>query len=334
MTQQQFHLDGDDLDAIQSYLRSQQWIAPDERLISAKKPGEGNMNYTLRIRSDFRTFILKQSRDYVEKYPSIPAPADRAVIEGHFYETIQHIPELREVTPEINHIDTKNSVLMMEDLGESSDFMDVYQSGKTIDMEEIESLMNFLSVLHNQVSSELTSFDFSNREMRALNAEHIFRYPFHKDNGFDLDSVTPGLQEVSMTYKTDAALNTEVTKLSEVYLGDGSHLLHGDYYPGSWLRTLNGVKIIDPEFCFLGAVEFDLSVILAHTYMAELGEEVRQSIHTHYQAPEGFDTSLTQQLTGVEIMRRLIGLAQLPLSLDLEKKTHLLAMARHMILGD
>jgi len=39
-----------------------------EEVISMKKPGEGNMNVVLRIITNERSFILKQSRPYVEKY--------------------------------------------------------------------------------------------------------------------------------------------------------------------------------------------------------------------------------------------------------------------------
>lgn len=325
-------LDGDDLKGISSFLRSKQWIAPDETILSAKKPGEGNMNYTLRIRTSFRTFILKQSRGYVEKYPSIPAPKERAIIEGKFYELIQLIPELRDVTPEVAFMDEENSILMLEDLGDSSDYSKLYKPGKSLKEEEIVALMTFLSSLHQNISKADSSFDFSNDKMRALNAEHIFHYPFLLDNGFDLDTVTPGLQEIALTYKQDTALVEKIKQLSQVYLGDGNFLLHGDYYPGSWLKTLDGVKIIDPEFCFWGPAEFDLSVMLAHTYLAQLGEVVRSGIIQHYRAPKDFSWHLTEQLAGVEIMRRLIGLAQLPLSLELNEKKELLAKARTMIL--
>lgn len=326
-------LDGDDLKGISSFLRSKQWTAPDEKVLSARKPGEGNMNYTLRIRTSFRTFILKQSREYVEKYPSIPAPRERAVIEGKFYELIQLIPELREVTPEVAFMDEENSILMLEDLGDSTDFSKLYQAGKDLQEEEVIALMKFLSSLHHKITKGDSSFDFSNEKMRALNAEHIFTYPFLVDNGFDLDTVTPGLQAISLEYKQDERLLKEVAQLSEIYLGEGDQLLHGDYYPGSWLHTLEGVKVIDPEFCFWGPAEFDLSVVMAHSYMANLADQTRKRIVTHYHTPEGFSWDLTEKLAGVEILRRIIGLAQLPLTLDLEAKARLLAQARNMVLS-
>lgn len=324
-------LDGDDLKGMTSFLRSKQWIAPDEKILSARKPGEGNMNYTLRIRTSFRTFILKQSREYVEKYPSIPAPKERAIIEGKFYELIQLIPELRDVTPEVAFMDEENSILMLEDLGDSSDYSKLYQPDHSLLEVETIALMSFLSSLHKNVSKADSSFDFSNNKMRELNAEHIFHYPFLIDNGFDLDTITPGLQQLSIEYKQDEGLKGEIKKLSEIYLGDGTFLLHGDYYPGSWLSTLEGVKIIDPEFCFWGPAEFDLSVMLAHTYLAQLGDQVRRRIMHHYEAPDGFSWTLTEQFAGVEILRRLIGLAQLPLSIDLDQKKQLLTKARKMV---
>jgi 5-methylthioribose kinase len=137
-----------------------------------------------------------------------------------------------------------------------------------------------------------------------------------------------------MAYKTDTRLQAAVQALSAVYLGNGPCLLHGDYYPGSWLRTASGVKVIDPEFGFTGPPEFDVAVMMAHMRMAAQPPEVLDRIRSGYQAPAGFSWQLARQLSGVEIMRRIIGLAQLPLSLDLEAKQTLLREAYAMILEE
>ncbi len=328
-----FVLNLEELDKLQTYLYGNKWIGPDEEVISAKKPGEGNMNYTLRIRTNFRTFIIKQSRDYVEKYPDIPAPRERAVIEGKFYETIQENEELKSYTPEIGYIDEENSVIALEDLGESSDFSFLYKKDKEIKAEDLSQVLAFISILHQNFRNDIGPSPIPNRAMRELNAEHIFHYPFMEDNGFDLNQVTPGLQEVAMTYKTDAGFKAKVEDLSKYYLQDGKTLLHGDYYPGSWLKTLEGVRIIDPEFCFYGPAEFDLSVCMAHLMMAEQSMERQDQLKREYKMGGDFSTELMQALTGVEIMRRLIGLAQLPLNLDLGQKEDLLKEAREMIMG-
>ena len=49
----------------------------------------------------------------------------------------------------------------------------------------------------------------------------------------------------------------------ERYLAEGSTLLHGDYYPGSWMTVDDAVFVIDPEFSFKGFPEFDLGVMLS-----------------------------------------------------------------------
>ena len=326
------HLDSNNTAQLEGYLKAQKWIADHETVISAKKPGEGNMNYTLRIETSAgRSFIIKQARAYVEKYPSIAAPTERAVIEGNFYQKAQTIPQLRSFMPQLMGMDAANSVLVVEDLGQAKDYSYLYQPNQRIETTEVADLARYASVLHNSFADG-SSPAFANQAMRALNHEHIFNYPFRDDTGFDLNTVQDGLQAVALPYQRDAALLTAVQDLGRLYLQDGRHLLHGDFYFGSFLKTEGGIKIIDPEFCFYGPAEFDLGVLIAHLKIAHQTQEIIYALKTHYQPPAGFSEALLNQFTGVEIMRRLIGLAQLPLQLDLEQKKQLLAHARGLIL--
>ena len=94
-----FYLDPADLTGLQSYMRHMGWLGEGERLESAGKAGEGNMNLALRIRTSRRSLILKQSRAWVEKYPQIAAPVDRALVETAFYETVAASPSIRDAMP-------------------------------------------------------------------------------------------------------------------------------------------------------------------------------------------------------------------------------------------
>jgi 5-methylthioribose kinase len=167
--------------------------------------------------------------------------------------------------------------------------------------------------------------------MRVLNHEHLFNFPFLEENGFDLDSIQPGLQEASLPYKTDSVLKQRIQALGNRYLADGKVLMHGDFYPGSWLQVSSGIKIIDPEFGGLGDAEFDLGVFLAHLELAEQEEGLCAQVQKHYSLP--VDWTLVQHYRGVEILRRLIGIAQLPVSLNLDTKKSLLARARTYLLS-
>ncbi len=321
--------------AIQDYLRRLGWLDRNETVSSVGKPGEGNMNYTLRVRTAVRTLIVKQSRGYVEKYPSIAAPANRAVIEGRFYDAVQHIPMLAEQMPQLLGMDEANNILVLEDLGEASDYLWLYRPGQTLTDADALALTAYLSELHTHFQTHTPNPAFANRGMRALNHEHIFNYPFLENNGLNLDTVQTGLAELALPYQRDDVLRDKVAQLGHVYIANaqpGSTLLHGDYYPGSWLQPTNGIKIIDPEFCFYGPAEFDLGVMLAHLMLAQQPTKTIETVLNNYTKPVGFSETLRQQFTGVEIMRRLIGLAQLPVSLSLDEKRELLEVAKSMFI--
>ena len=68
------------------------------------------------------------------------------------------------------------------------------------------------------------------------------------------------------------------------------------------MSKANHTYLIDPEFSFMGFSEFDNGVMATHT-------------------------------AGIEIMRRLIGLAQSPLKRAIEEKKLLLKVARTLILN-
>ena len=91
----------------------------------------------------------------------------------------------------------------------------------------------------------------------------MFALPLREANGLDLDAytTTPGLEAAVAPLRADAAYGQAVAALGERYLlGEGESLLHGDFFPGSFLQTAAGVRVIDPEFCFCGDAELDLGV--------------------------------------------------------------------------
>ncbi len=324
------HLDIHQPQRLEDYLQSKHWLKEYEPILNLEKPGEGNMNYTLRVHTHDRTLIVKQARPYVEKYPQIAAPAERAVMEGRFYQKIQPLASLSSLMPELIGLDEEENILVLEDLGTSNDYTCLYQPHQQLSLSEVEALTHFIAQLHELTWQETPDAAFANREMRVLNHEHIFNYPLLENNGFDLDTVHQGLQMISMAYKVDGGLKKVVADLGQVYLSDGHCLLHGDFYPSSWLKTANGVKVIDPEFCFYGPAEFDLGVMVAHLMMAKQSDDLIRKVFQAYGDIK--NPQLVDQFTGVEIMRRLIGLAQLPLSLSLLDKEELLETAYELIM--
>jgi len=324
------YLDPTDGPGIEDYARRAGILGPDEPFVGASRAGNGNMNLTLRLETGSRSVILKQARPWVEKYPHIPAPADRALVEIAFYETVRQRPAVREAMPALLDTDPGARVLVLEDLGAALDLTSIY-AGPMPSSGDIDTLGAYLRALHEPWPSDSVPALFANREMRRLNHEHIFRLPLVADNGIDLDAITPGLATVSKELTTDRAYVDRVTELGALYLEDGDRLLHGDFFPGSWLSTPNGVRVIDPEFGFLGPPAFDVGVMLAHFRLAAMPDDLaRRSLDVY--GPTDETLSLARGFAGVEIMRRLVGVAQLPIDFDLERKQGLLELSKELVL--
>lgn len=320
-----------DKDQLKRYLKGQGWLNENEEITAVETPGSGNMNFTLRIKTGKRSFIIKQSRNYVEKYPQVTAPEERALREAEFYGLVSRYPMLKKQMPQLLGLDIVNHVLHLEDLGHGVDFTYLYQKGKTLEEKELNKIMGFAATLHTTVNAGTTKTQLPNRKMRKLNHEHIFIYPYLQENGIDLDDILPGLQEIGADYKADQRLKNKVHQLGERYLSDGQILLHGDYFPGSWLKTKDGIQIIDPEFCFFGEPEFEVGVTLAHLNMASQSEELIDKALKTYMKVAPLNLDLCHQFMAVEIMRRILGLAQLPLTIDLNERIKLLNQVKMIL---
>ena len=285
------------------------------------------MNLVLRIQTNQGSYILKQSKSYVRKYPQIPAPISRIEIEYRFLELLSTDPYLASLSPKVLHYDSTDHLMLLEDLGEGSDYLSIYGGLRQLQPDELIRLVQYLMHLH-----QLQIADFPNTDgMRTLNHEHIFEFPFLEENGFNLNDIQSGLQEVSIPFKRNAVLKAKIHSLGQRYLKTGQILIHGDFYPGSWLEVSSGIKIIDPEFGGLGDPEFDLGVFLAHLDLAQQDEQLSKLVRETYTLP--LEWSLVQQYRGVELLRRLIGIAQLPVSLSLDEKKSLLALAKTYLLS-
>ena len=105
-------------------------------------------------------------------------------------------------------------------------------------------------------------------------------------------------------------------------------MIHGDFYPGSFMSRGAEVFVIDGEFAHRGLPEFDLGVLMAHLLLARAEPELLAEIDRAYERPVRFEPKLVRQFCYVEVIRRLIGIAQLPLTLSLDERVALLEQAR------
>ena len=112
------------------------WIKSSDKIVGLEKPGEGNMNFLVRVRTESGSIIIKQSRPWVEKYPQIDAPVERIFVEATFYETLKQDHFFDRFVPALIGFDAKNLLLAMEDLGEGTDFTFLYNKGSSLSASE------------------------------------------------------------------------------------------------------------------------------------------------------------------------------------------------------
>ena len=320
-----FYLSAEHPAGVGDYLQHRGYLISGEEVKKVATAGEGNMNATLRVVTTRRHFILKQARPWVAKYPQLPAPIERVLIERDFQHAIATDRFLTGKMPELLKADADNFVLLLEDLGEdATDLSTIYTDGEGLGRGQLATLLEYAGKLH---ALEPTTFP-PNHALKALNHAHVFDLPLRPDNGFPLDAIHPGLAEVAQPFQHDDKLRGVVADLGRRYLATGTRLIHGDFYPGSFLDTDDGVYVIDAEFAHLGRPEFDIGVLMAHLLMSRASEKRILQIDTDYAKPPGFDTVLARQFCYVEIIRRIIGIAQLPLSLTLDERSRILDRAR------
>lgn len=294
---------------------------------TVEKAGDGNMNFTYRLFfQSGESVIIKQAPPFCAKFPDIAAPQQRIGTESYFYQLVLAHSSLEQFFPNTIHYDETQHVLLMEDLGNTNDFTALYQ-GEQLQEKDATQLVTALTAIH---SIELDT-PIENSGMKALNHAHIFDIPLTRHNGLDLNGITSGLESEANKLIGDAKYKGLVHDLGKVYLSSGKRLLHGDFYPGSWLACKNNVAIIDPEFCFSGAVEFDLGVMLAHLVLSEQNNQLINSVVKAFSPQQRFDLNLALMFCGTEIMRRLIGYAQLPLPDTIQKKKQWLEMSMELV---
>ncbi|MBN8246403.1 MAG: phosphotransferase [Verrucomicrobia bacterium] len=326
-------LDPSDPVGLETHLRRHSVIVGGERLLSLARAGDGNMNCVVRASTSTRSLIVKQSRPWVEKYPQFTAPADRACREIEFYRQVAGVPGVADRMPRLIFADPEARLLVLEDLGPGGDYSGIYR-GDLFRETEMEHLADFLTRLHSLERSEgLPAGFLANREMRALNHAHIYEIPLQRENGLDLDGIEPGLGLLARELQEDRDLLATVHRIGrEAYLADGPCLLHGDFFPGSIVRTAGGPKVIDPEFAHYGYREYDLAILIAHLSLGRQPAHLAPVLLARYRPPSPLDLQLLRQLAGVEILRRILGYAQLPQDWTPGTRAELLGMARRWIL--
>lgn len=301
-------LDARDMESVSERLGALGWLAPGDVLTGIASAGNGNLNLTLRVTAGKRSAILKQARPWVERYPAIAAPVERSAVEASFYRLVHTSPALAGFMPMLIGIDPAWHILLIEDVGLQADAATHY-ARVAADSTGQARLIDFLARLHtlNPPPSALPC----NRRMLLVNHPHLFALPFAE---------------------ADRDLAETAAELGDRYLANKGALLHGDFFPEAWVYGASGIQVIDPEFCLFGPPEFDLGVMAAHLMMADDATSLDR-LTAQYGSVSGaqIDRVLVARYAGVEIWRRLKGVAPVSLALSDDRRATLIALAAALI---
>jgi len=288
------HLDKTLNESTKNILEGMLPLDPQESLSKINLITHGNMNLTQRVFTDKNnTYIVKQGRNFVEKYPDIKAPVGRTTMEYLYLKELSQCSVMSTMSPKVIHFDEENQILILEDLGDIQDGIVYYSSGSEIP--------NTLEIQDTH--------KWENKKMRELNAFHMFEFPFSEQGLEFIQNQMPELLPLRSTAFEGSRIHETRKNLNTKYLSTGKILVHGDFYPGSWVSKQEQLFVIDPEFCFAGYPEFDWGVLLAHGTM--LSSKNSSFIEQHI-TKTSLDHALVYQHASIEIMRRMFGVAQLP----------------------
>ncbi len=296
-------------------------IVADAAGMAVERAGDGNINWVRRARAaDGRSWIVKQARPALERFPEYHASTERIVFEHRYHERASKLPE-GEICPKIVDFDECERVLVMEDLGGAERLDEALARGADVSA-PVAALGRFLGAVHGSTREPGLAERFRNHEMQRLHGDHIFELPL-RQNDFPLP---PALRVAADRLREDAGIRTVADRLYARYLEPRGALVHGDVQAGNVLlagQEGSLPKLLDAEIAHVGDPAFDVGILVAHLWLPTLaqggpGEPAAALVASAWTAychrlDGALDVPFSQvaRYAGVEMLRRTIGAARI-----------------------
>jgi 5-methylthioribose kinase len=298
-----------------AYLRSIGIVAAGDA-VTVEAAGDGNINWVRRARTrDGRSWIVKQARPSLERFPQYQASTERIVFEARYFATARAF-DRQKVCPQVLHFDEPARVLVLEDLGDA-ERLDRALARGAVTHDAIACVAAFLGTVHAATRSSDLSARFANDDMRCLHGDHIFRLPFQA-NDFPL---APAVRRRAAQLQKEGRLGRIAAAAYDRYRESRTALVHADAQAGNILLTQSGPKLLDAEIAHVGDPAFDVGTLIAHVLLPAVGVGNRErvpatldglwSAYENAHGPQGCPQFAEAALyAGVEMMRRTIGAAR------------------------
>ena len=235
---------------------------------------EGYINRVYRVysREQGNSFLIKQTLPYLKaRGHKWPLDVNRFQIEVQalrFYDSIvpEHVPKLLT-------IDRDNKVLITEFL-EGYQTLDKYLNRFSAIDKFDDQISHFLARTHFRSSPFFLSSHqmkknrskYTNPSIETISEELVFSTPF-------IESQLNKIQNSkALGVRIDGELKIQIGKLKHKFMTKAQGLIHGDLHLGSIMSNGREIKVIDPEFAFVGPFGYDVglvicSLIISHLYI-------------------------------------------------------------------
>ena len=278
--------------------------------------GDGNINWVRRARlKGGKSYIVKQARPALEKFPEYEVSTDRIVFEARYLARVQPL-DTEDLCPAVHHFDPDQKVLVMEDLGASVRLDDALEARRPI-ADEMEAVARLLGRVHRATADDPDlAAEFANDAMRRLHGDHIFTLPYREEF-----PAPPKTAELGERVRKDAEVAEIAANAYDSYLRPTGPLVHADVQPSNLLLTSTGPKLLDAEIAHAGDPAFDVGTLVAHLALpaAAQGEpdeadELLGRVWLAYTEEHGqrgiASATDVMRYAGLELTRRTIGAAR------------------------
>lgn len=305
-----------------------------------ERAGDGNINWVRRVRSlaRSRSFIVKQARPALEKFPEYRVSTARIVCEARWYERVASFDQGR-VCPRVHHFDPERRALVLEDLGDAETLAARLAHGGDAS-EAAAALGAFLGRVHAGTRDPALARRFENEEMRRLHGDHIFLLPF-RANAFPL---SPRLRERAERLAAETQLVERIDAAYARYGGRARALIHADVQPTNVLLAPDGPKLLDAEIAHVGDPAFDVGQLMAHLRLPAIARgEPRAAAPAVAALWRAYSQALAGALdvrfdevavyAGIELLRRTLGAARVAAVASDEAGLRVVEAARELVLA-
>lgn len=226
---------------------------------------EGFVNFIFRVRQGERSWIVKQSRDYLR---TVALKRDLSP-ERNYSEYLAFVLRAgidEGSVPRMHFVDQVNNVFVMEDLRERELRPLRYQLNEGIEFPRFAGQVADFLASNHFFTSELfldkdtfrrLQVDFANLSMRAVMEDVVLT------RMLIVPDESP-LNQLGTRAWQDPQLRLELMRIRDVLIRKGECLIHGDLHTSNLFTHPEHMRVIDMEYAFVGPFSYDLGYLLAN----------------------------------------------------------------------